>query len=206
MALRSSFLRRVAYRVSVGIVLFGIATSAFGYYRWEQRNFDVVAADQVYRARQLSSDELSTVVARYGIKSILNLRGKNPGETWYRAESAVADLLGVQLVSFPLSANLEWDSEQISDVVRVLREAPKPLLIHCKSGSDRTGLAAALYLLEVEGQSASVASHQLSLYYGHIPALLGTSTSAMDRTFWRVTERRDSSTARSSHIPPSPSF
>lgn len=46
--------------------------------------------------------------------------------------------------------------------------APKPLLIHCESGADRSGLAAALYLAAISGAGEEVAEEQLGLKYGHI--------------------------------------
>ena len=49
-------------------------------------------------------------------------------------------------------------------------EIDKPLLMHCKSGADRAGLMAALYLLIAENQPASVALRQLAWRYGHVRA------------------------------------
>ena len=48
-----------------------------------------------------------------------------------------------------------------------------PLLIHCKSGSDRTGLASALYLMVGRGIGPERASRAFTLHYGHV-ALNGT--------------------------------
>jgi protein tyrosine/serine phosphatase len=42
-----------------------------------------------------------------------------------------------------------------------------PALVHCKSGADRAGLFAALYLLVHEGRSAAEATRQLAPRYGH---------------------------------------
>ena len=44
----------------------------------------------------------------------------------------------------------------------------KPFLMHCKSGADRTGLAAALYLLVYEGAELAAAKKQLSFDFVHI--------------------------------------
>jgi protein tyrosine/serine phosphatase len=43
----------------------------------------------------------------------------------------------------------------------------EPALIHCKSGADRAGLAAAIYLL-AHGATVAQAAGQLSLRHGHI--------------------------------------
>ena len=42
-----------------------------------------------------------------------------------------------------------------------------PAVVHCKSGADRAGFMAALYLVVHEGRSVESAMRQLSLRYGH---------------------------------------
>jgi hypothetical protein len=64
----------------------------------------------------------------------------------------------------------------------ILRSAAKPLLIHCKAGSDRTGLVAALYRYAVAGEPAEQAVSELSLHFGHFPYLT-SETGAMDDSF-----------------------
>jgi protein tyrosine/serine phosphatase len=97
----------------------------------------------------------------------------------------VAQRAGVNLVSLKLRADREPDSTTLHRLVEVLRTAPTPLLIHCESGADRTGLAAALYELVVLSRPAETAEKQLSFRYGHFPWLT-SPTGAMDRAFWRV--------------------
>jgi hypothetical protein len=45
----------------------------------------------------------------------------------------------------------------------------EPALIHCKSGADRTGLAAGIWLL-LQGRPVQEALAQLSLRHGHVAA------------------------------------
>jgi protein tyrosine/serine phosphatase len=85
-----------------------------------------------------------------------------------------------------LSANTELDLKQVADLVEALRDAPKPLLIHCRAGSDRTGLASALYVAS-HGGTYRDACEQLSLYYGHFP-YFGSKSVAMDVTLERFYE------------------
>jgi protein tyrosine/serine phosphatase len=63
-----------------------------------------------------------------------------------------------------------------------MERAEKPILIHCKAGSDRTGLAAALYLLTVNKPDEAAAEGQLSIRFGHF-SLPFLPEYAMDRTF-----------------------
>jgi len=52
--------------------------------------------------------------------------------------------------------------------------------VHCKSGADRTGLAAALYLMVVEDQPFDLARKQLSFRFLHIRR---SSTGILDHFF-----------------------
>lgn len=148
-------------------------------------NFHVVSPGQVYRCGQLDVPDLTRVVQERGIKSILNLRGgARTGVTeWYRAETNAASQLGVQYYDYELTANEELTEAQLEKIVKIIGNAPKPLLIHCKSGADRTGLVGALYLYSFEGKPAKVADRELTMFYGHLPFF--QDTGAMDDSFWR---------------------
>src|SRR5438105_1672086 len=82
-----------------------------------------------------------------------------------------------------LSAHSFVTRQQIDEVLNIIRNAPKPLLVHCTSGADRSGLVSALYRLADEGASVDQADRQLSLIYGHFPYLTSRSK-AMDDSFW----------------------
>jgi undecaprenyl-diphosphatase len=66
-------------------------------------------------------------------------------------------------------------------LLHIVETAPKPVLIHCNAGADRTGLVAALYQVE-HGVAPAQAAKELSLHYGHFP-YLWSKTDAMDRSF-----------------------
>jgi hypothetical protein len=50
----------------------------------------------------------------------------------------------------------------------LFRRLEYPVLFHCKSGADRAGFMAALYLVLAEGRPVAEARGQLSLRYGHV--------------------------------------
>lgn len=58
--------------------------------------------------------------------------------------------------------------EQANELAEILRNAPKPMLIHCKAGIDRTGFVTAIYLAAVAKQSEAEALEQFCLHYGFI--------------------------------------
>ena len=93
---------------------------------------------------------------------------------------------GVKFVNMALSANTALDAAQLAKLTDALRDAPKPLLIHCRAGSDRTGLASAIYVA-THGGSYHDAQNQLSLYYGHFP-YLGSKSAAMGISLERFYE------------------
>jgi protein tyrosine/serine phosphatase len=151
-------------------------------------NLHEIAHESVYRSAQLSPGELSEILREKHIRTVINLRGSNPGVNWYDDEVAITRQTGAQHISLRMSALRELDDALLDQLVNILRTAPKPLLIHCAGGADRTGLASALYELEVMRWSAADASDQLSFRYGHFPWLT-SSSGAMDRTFWRVADK-----------------
>ena len=167
--------------VSVGLMAASIG-SYWGILQY-QGNFHAVSEGVLYRSAQLSKTETRSAVREYAIKSVLNLRGAHAGQSWYDDELEAAGELGLAHFDYPLSAKRFVTSQQIEEVLDIVRKAPKPLLIHCKSGADRTGLVAALYRFAETGASAAQADRELSLVYGHFPYLTSRSV-AMDNSFW----------------------
>lgn len=145
-------------------------------------NFAPVVAGEVFRSAQLSRGSLQDYVHREGIRSIINLRGENAGKPWYDEEISAAKELGIQHVDFRMSARRELDQSQVEQLITLMDEAPKPVLIHCKAGADRTGLASALYVAAIAKHGEDAAERQLSIYYGHL-SLPFIPEFAMDRTF-----------------------
>jgi len=102
--------------------------------------------------------------------------------------SGTAETLGIKHINFRMKAARELTNEQAFELIEVMRKAPKPLLIHCRAGADRTGLAAALYVAAISKGGEDAAEEQLSLRYGHLPAFpfFWTEAQAMYRTFERM--------------------
>jgi protein tyrosine/serine phosphatase len=145
-------------------------------------NIHVVVEHQFYRSAQLDKVTLARVIQEDGIKSILNLLGARPDEDWYRDEIAVSKARGIDHHDYGIGASNVVSPDQIDELLKIVRDAPKPILVHCKNGADRSGLVAALYLAKVQGVTVEEAAGQLSLYYGHFPWLI-SNTGAMDESF-----------------------
>ncbi|MHB9100507.1 MAG: dual specificity protein phosphatase family protein [Sulfuricella sp.] len=174
-------LRRLVVVVMIFIGLALGASAGFYVYLKVSGNFHIVEQGQVYRSGQLSGAALDQAVASYGIRSVLNLRGASPGESWYDDEVAVSRARGVAHYDYGINAERLVSVAQAEEILLAIRNAPKPILIHCKAGSDRTGLVSALYLFS-RGEVAKKAERELSLRYGHFPYLVG-GTGVMDDSF-----------------------
>jgi protein tyrosine/serine phosphatase len=145
-------------------------------------NFHPVVPGEFYRSAQPTAADISYYQKEYGIRTIINLRGENVGSDWYDDEIAQVQRLGIAHVNFRMSAKRELTEAQFVELVRVLQNVEKPILVHCNSGADRSGLVSALYVAAVAKMGEDAAESHLSLWYGHIPVLFRASY-AMDRTF-----------------------
>ncbi len=131
-------------------------------------NFHEVIPGELYRSAQPSGEDIADYAKKHGIKTILNLRNEKR-EAWYDAESAAAKQNGIRLIDYPLSSSEKLSVDDAEMLAAVMRNADKPILIHCEHGANRTGLASAIYVGAVAGKSEAAAEFQLSPYYGHVP-------------------------------------
>ncbi|MDA8104161.1 MAG: dual specificity protein phosphatase family protein [Nitrospiraceae bacterium] len=164
------------------IIIFTIFFLLAGYFLYmeEQGNFHQVTPGEAYRSAQLDRDEFKYYIKKYHIKSVVNLRGKNADSPWYKEETEACAEQNVRHFDIPLSATDEPKEEDIRRLIEIFISAPRPLLMHCQAGADRSGLAAAIWKVVVDHEPKSEARKQLSLLYGHIP--IGKTT-ILDRFF-----------------------
>jgi hypothetical protein len=132
-------------------------------------NFRTVLPGQVYRSAQLSAAGLRSRIAECHLRSVLNLRGANPGEEWYDEECEMTEREGVQHYDLATDSEYPPGPEDLRELIDVLDRCEAPLLIHCQSGIDRTGVAAAVCVLLHEGGSPALAHEQLGVFYGQLP-------------------------------------
>jgi protein tyrosine phosphatase (PTP) superfamily phosphohydrolase (DUF442 family) len=107
------------------------------------------------------------ILKRRGIETIVNLRGRNDSG-WYVLEAEACRRHGIAFVDFTAKSRDTPSKEMIHGAKRLFETIRYPALMHCKSGADRAGLMAALYLLLHEGRGIDEAMRQLSWKYGHI--------------------------------------
>lgn len=105
-------------------------------------NFRRVVDKKVYRSGQPSVTQLKKWVQLYGIKTIINLRGSIEHIT--KDEENMAKKLGVTVNSIHLSAKRLPARYLVVQLIETIENAELPLLIHCRSGIDRAGVASAI--------------------------------------------------------------
>lgn len=152
-------------------------------------NLHEVVPGDYYRSAQLSPDELTRVIRAEGIRTVVNLRGSQDKASWYAAEARAAQAAGATLQDFRMSSRQSLSEADADRLVALLRAAPKPVLVHCEGGADRTGLASALYLLAIRGEPADRAGGQLSVRYGHVGARALSGAWPMDESWQRLAPR-----------------
>ena len=149
-------------------------------------NYHEVIPNVLYRSAQPTAAMIKRAVKEDGIKTIINLRGSNPARDWYREEVRAAEEAGIQHINFRMSAKRQLTQQQVTELVNIMRDAPKPILIHCQAGSDRSGLAASLYLALIAKTPTDEAERALSIRYGHFSIPYLSAAYPMDETWDKV--------------------
>lgn len=168
-----TLLGRIAVRVGMLAAILIAVVIAYVGVTAMTGNFHTVAEGEVYRSAQPTPAALERYVREHGVKTVINLRGENLSDGWYQDEVATSRRLGLRHIDFRMSAKRGITRREAWRLIQIMQRAPKPILIHCESGADRTGLASALYVAGIQHRGEDAAEEQLSLRYGHIAAPFG---------------------------------
>ena len=122
-------------------------------------------SERLWRSAQPAPYQLARLKAE-GVRTIVNLRGGREHGSWQLQKEA-CDKLGLELVEFVVRSREAPEREAILKAREFFAALKYPAVIHCKSGADRAGFFAALYLVLHEGRSATEALRQLAPRYGH---------------------------------------
>lgn len=117
--------------------------------------------------------------ARHGVRTIVTAR-HDPRHGGHALVGETCARLGLAYKTFPLFSREAPSRETLSGAVRFFQSIEYPVLLHCKSGADRAGFLAALFLIVVEGRSVHEARQELSLRYLHFRA---AKTGILDAVF-----------------------
>ena len=128
-------------------------------------NFAEVVPGKLYRSNHPTPARLAAMTRRYGLHTLINLRGHRRCGSDALSRQAASELkLGHIDMAFESRGAPHRD--RILRFADLYRTLDAPALMHCKSGADRAGLAAGLAIL-LEGGSSQAALAQLSWRFGH---------------------------------------
>ena len=129
------------------------------------KNFHQVN-ENIYRSGQPDKDEFWSLYTFNCIRSVLNLRENNSDRDEVNAINRNWNN-AITLYEISLDTGNITEAD-LYKILSVIRDAPKPLLIHCWHGSDRTGCAVAAYRIAFEDWSVEDAiSELMKPEYGH---------------------------------------
>ena len=121
---------------------------------------------QMWRSNQPTPGRVEQA-AKAGIKTIINLRGPRNDGGW-KLEAEACKKANITLIDFTARSRAAPDKEMLHGARDLFNAIEKPALMHCKSGADRAGLMAALYVLIHCKKPVAEAMKQLSLRYLHV--------------------------------------
>jgi hypothetical protein len=134
-------------------------------------NFHWVVPGEAARAMQAWAGRLGPFLRRRGVRAIINLRGRNEDLGWWKKETAIAQESGIAHLDAMLDSRKLPTREMLVRLIECFDTAPRPFMLKCSGGQDRTSLAAALYLIHRDGWSALPAARaQFARFpYLHFP-------------------------------------
>jgi hypothetical protein len=133
-------------------------------------NFDAVVPHRVYRSAAPDARFLRYLREVHGLERIVALSGARP-------EHALARELGIEVATFGWSVGSAPPEPELLAAIAAM-EAGGPVLVHCASGSDRTGLAVAAYRIRSLGWSVERALAEMARYGGE-PAQRASASDAL---------------------------
>ena len=154
-----------------------------GVFRLAYLNRHRIGSGIIWRSAQPTPHQLAWF-KRQGVKTVISLRGGREHGSWPLQREA-CEREGLRLVEFVLRSREAPSRETLLAAKAFFASIEYPAMMHCKSGADRAGLAAALFLILHEGSSVREAMRQLSPRYGHFRF---AKTGILDAFFRRYLE------------------
>lgn len=162
--------------------------SDHGLVRLVRPNTHEVSPGKLWRTQQPTPRDVARW-ARRGVRTIVNLRGDKPSGFLFLEEDACARA-GIRLATLRTWSREAPSKEFLRAAQRLFAEIEYPAVVHCKSGSDRVGLASTLYLFFMERVPLDRAMQQLSFRYGHVrQGKTGIIDFALERYIAQARER-----------------
>ncbi|MBO0765174.1 MAG: tyrosine-protein phosphatase [Hyphomicrobiaceae bacterium] len=121
---------------------------------------------RLWRSAQPTPGDLRREKAR-GLKTVICVRSGPTLAAW-PLELEACETLGLELHKVGIRGREAPRKGDLLALLDLFTAIEYPVLIHCKSGADRTGFICAVYLMAIEGRCPEEAAAQLSWRYGHL--------------------------------------
>ena len=128
-------------------------------------NLAEVVPGKLYRSNHPTPGHLAAATRRYGLKTLINLRGSRKCGSDALSREAAARL-GLHHVDMAFESRGAPHRDRILRFAGMYADLRTPALMHCKSGADRAGLASGLAVMFEGGRAADALKH-LSWRFGH---------------------------------------
>lgn len=158
--------KRPLFALLTSVVIGFCVLGPFRVVLWEG-NYRSIEPGRAYRSAQPTAERLRDWTARDGIKTVINLRGRWANSDWHRDEVETAASLGMQMFDIDLVNYRLPPRHGLRELIAILDQCARPVLLHCRHGSDRTGLASAIYRLLYQNATIEEARTECRLTCGH---------------------------------------
>lgn len=134
-------------------------------------NFHWIEPGEAARSAQAYAGFLDAFLRAHGVRGLINLRGSNPRHFWWRYETRICARAGIVHCDVKLNSRQLPAQPMLAALMGAFDSVPRPFLLKCSGGQDRTSFAAALYLLYRHGwQDLADARRQFARWpYLHLP-------------------------------------
>jgi protein tyrosine/serine phosphatase len=132
------------------------------------RNFCVVTPGSLWRAESPTRSDAQWLVA-HGVGTIVSLQldVRRSFESARLDPGVARSVTYFRVRNFPATQVLTHRNldDHVAEVLAIIQEAPKPVLISCRAGVDRTGVIAAAYRVLVDGMSPDRAIEEMDGFH-----------------------------------------
>lgn len=132
------------------------------------RNFCVVTPGRLWRSESPSRTDVQWLVA-HGVGTVVSLQldVRRSFESAHLDPGIAHSVTYFRVRNFAATQVLTHRhlDDHVAEVLAIIEEAPKPVLISCRAGVDRTGVIAAAYRVLVDGMSQEEAIREMDGFH-----------------------------------------
>lgn len=133
-----------------------------------KNNLHEIVPNKFFRSAQMNAEDLSKTIKEKNIKTVFDLRLQDDKADPYNGlkEEDVVTNSGAKYVHIPFSSKRANQKDKLLNLINSFKSVETPILVHCSSGTHRSGVAAAIWLITEENVSNDKILEQLSYKYG----------------------------------------